>query len=154
MAARHYRDHPDYAGEVDHAELITRLMEFDAWALHTSSTALKSVLWLCPDDVRIGAWTKPFASFKPNVNPAYTWEPVIFRGSRRRSREDATVRDYVAVPITLRRGLVGAKPEGVCFWIFDFLGLRPGDELIDLFPGTGGVMRAWEKWQRQLWSAA
>lgn len=39
-----YRDHPDYAGEVDHAQLIARLeAEFDGWVLHAAATA-KSML--------------------------------------------------------------------------------------------------------------
>lgn len=34
-----YSDHPDYAGEVDHAALIQRLeAEFDGWVLHASAT--------------------------------------------------------------------------------------------------------------------
>jgi hypothetical protein len=157
QAAKHYATHPDYAGEVDHVALITRLMtEFlDGWALHTASTTLGDILPHCPNDVRIGAWVKPFASFKPNVNPAYAWEPVIFHGGRQpRNRTEETVRDWCSVPITLQRGLTGAKPEGVCFWVFAFLGLQPGDELVDLFPGTGAVTRAWDRWQRQLWRAA
>jgi hypothetical protein len=57
QAKRHYGDHPDYAGEVDHAELIGRLRaEFpDGWALSTSSTALREVWNLCPD-ARVAAW--------------------------------------------------------------------------------------------------
>ena len=35
--------------------------------------------FLCPSGVRIGALVKPFAVFKTGVNPAYAWEPVIFR---------------------------------------------------------------------------
>jgi len=35
-----YRDHPDYGGEVDHAELIERLAAYDGWALSTSAAAL------------------------------------------------------------------------------------------------------------------
>ena len=31
------RDHPDYAGEVDHAALIRRLSTYDGWALSTFS---------------------------------------------------------------------------------------------------------------------
>ena len=151
-----YKRHADYAGEVNHAELVARLCdEFpDGWALHTASTTLQQVLALCPTDVRIGAWVKPFGVFKPGVNPGYVWEPVIFRGGRRRTdRPEETVRDYCSVPITIKRGLVGAKPEGVCFWVFALLGLRAGDELVDLFPGTGAVTRAWERWQRQLFAA-
>ena len=96
------------------------------------------------------AWVKPFAAFKPNVNPAYAWEPVIVRGGRKRTRAEATVRDWVSANITLKRGLAGAKPESFCFWLFDVLGMQSGDEFDDLFPGTGGVGRAWSAYQRQL----
>ena len=87
QAARHYRHRPEYAGEVDHAALIDRLVsEFpDGWALSTSSTALRTLLPLCPSDVRIGAWVKPFATFKKGQNPVYAWEPLLFRGGRRHS---------------------------------------------------------------------
>jgi hypothetical protein len=149
--ARYYRDHPDYGGEVDHGELIERLCdEFDAWALHTYSNALRDILPLCPPDVRVGAWVKPFASFKPEVAVQYAWEPVIFRGGRRRTGHDrrgAALRDWISENITLKRGLVGAKPEAVAWWVFDVLGMLPDDELEDLFPGSGAVARAWGSWR-------
>lgn len=130
-----------------HKALIDRLSsEFEAWALSLHSPSLQAILPLCPNDVRVGAWVKPFASFKPGINPAYCWEPVIFRGGRKRDRKEWTCRDWIAESITLRRGLTGAKPENFCFWVFDFLGLQIGDELHDLFPGTGGVSRAWKTW--------
>ncbi len=55
QAAKHYADQPDYAGEVDHAELIERLCRDypDGWALSCSSPSLKVLLPLCPDDVRV-----------------------------------------------------------------------------------------------------
>ena len=46
--ARLYRDHPDYAGEVDHAALLARLAGYDGWALSTSAEALPAMLALCP----------------------------------------------------------------------------------------------------------
>jgi hypothetical protein len=99
-------------------------------------------------------WTKTFASFKPNVNPAYAWEPVIVCGGRPRTREQLTVRDWVACPITLRRGLTGAKPREFCDWLFQVLNLEPQDELVDVFPGSGSVGVAWERWRSQLRIAA
>jgi hypothetical protein len=54
--ARLYRDHPDYVGEVDHAELIGSLAAYDGWALSTSVEALPAVLALCPAGVRVAAW--------------------------------------------------------------------------------------------------
>ena len=138
--------------EVDHRQLIAQLCtEFpDGWALSTHTPGLKILLPMCPEDVRVMAWVKPFAVFKPNVNPAYAWEPVIVRGGRKRTRKDDTVRDWVSESITLQRGMVGAKPEAFCFWLFEILNLKPGDEFVDLFPGTGAVTKAWEKWRSQL----
>lgn len=134
-----------------HYRLVARLSdEFpDGWALSLSSPSLQDLLPLCPPGVRVGAWVKPFASFKPNVNPAYCWEPVIFRGGRKRDRTHATVRDYVSASITLKRGLTGAKPVAFSFWVFDFLGMRRDDELVDLFPGSGAVGQAWEIFKSQ-----
>lgn len=133
--------------EVDHLELIQRMCkEYDGWALSLHTPSLKKILNYCPDNVRIGSWVKPFCSFKPGVNPAYAWEPVVFWGGRSRTRKQETVRDWVAENITLRRGMKGAKPRAVCWWIFEFLGMEPSDEFIDLFPGTGAVSLAWETW--------
>jgi hypothetical protein len=96
------------------------------------------------------AWVKPFAAFKRNVSVAYAWEPVIVKPCRKPVVSDAMVfRDWIAEPITLRRGLAGAKPAAVCRWGFEVLGLTPDDELVDLFPGTGGVTRAWERWRSE-----
>lgn len=139
--------------EVDHQTLIARLVsEFpDGWALSCSSPSLRIVLPLCPEDTRVMAWVKPFAVFKPNVNPAYAWEPVLVRGGRkRRDRTEATVTDWVAACITLERGVVGAKPDAFCYWLFGVLGLRAEDTFVDLFPGSGAVTRAWEHWRKQI----
>lgn len=130
--------------EVDPVWLIKRLVrEFpDGWALSCHTPSLRILLPLCPDDCRVSAWVKPFAVFKPNVNPAYAWEPVIWRGGRKRSRKEPTVRDWVSVNITLRKGLVGAKPLAFCLWVLDLFGWKTGDELADLYPGTGIMGRA------------
>ena len=129
-----------------HRRLIQeRLVTYDAWALSCSSTSLRDLLPLCPDDTRVAAWVKPFASFKPGVNPAYAWEPVLFHGARKRPRSEPTTRDWLAESITLRRGLTGAKPDAFAFWIFDLLGLDSTDSLADIFPGTGAITAAWQR---------
>jgi hypothetical protein len=147
QAKRHYD-----CAEIDHQELIDRLVsEYpDGWALSTSSTALKNVLNMCPDDVRIMSWVKPFCSFKPGVGVAYAWEPVIVRGGRPRTREQNTVRDWVSANITLQKGTHGAKPDAFCFWLFDVLNVQEGDELHDLFYGSGAVTRSWQLWKSRL----
>jgi len=148
-----YREHPDFGGEVDHAALVARLeSEFDGWVLHTSSVALGLVLPLCPSGVRVMAWVKGFAAFKRNVSVAYAWEPVLVKAARKPVvSKRLTMRDWVEAPITLKRGLAGAKPEKVCHWAFEMVGARPDDDLVDLFPGTGAVTKAWGTW-RQLFA--
>lgn len=147
-AARLYGD-ATYDSLDAHAELIASLDAYDGWAYSLNSTTLKQILPLCPDDVRIGSWVKPFCSFKPNVNPGYTWEPVIFRGGRKFERYDATVRDHASVNITLKKGLCGAKPLGFSFWIFQLLNMKPEDEFHDIFLGSGEVTRAWNLYREQ-----
>ena len=57
---------------------------------------------------------KPFASFKPNVPVAYAWEPVLVKAIRKPVvTHRLTLRDWVSENITLRKGLVGVKPEAV-----------------------------------------
>ena len=142
QAKKHYN-----SAEVDHKKLIQQLEEYDGWALSLSSPSLKYILSLCPDDARVGAWVKPFCSFKKNVNPAYAWEPVIFKPARARGREKLTARDWVSVNITIKKGLSGVKPEAFSFWLFEILGAEPTDEFIDMFPGSGAVSTAWDKWK-------
>lgn len=63
----------DYDRIETHAALIERLQsEFaDGWALSMTSGNLRDLLPLCPRGARVGAWVKPFASFKPGVGVAY-----------------------------------------------------------------------------------
>jgi hypothetical protein len=151
LYAAHHPDALAWDRPETHAALIDRLnADFpDGWGMSLSTPSLWTILPMCPADVRVGAWVKPFASFKPNVNPGYCWEPVIFRGGRGLGRDIDTVRDYVSEGITLRRGLTGAKPERFCWWVFDMLGAQPGDAMADLFPGSGAVTRAWRSYQHE-----
>lgn len=155
QSAKHYADHPDYAGEVDHEKLLRSLdNEYDGWVLHTASTTLAYVLGIAEDlgieGYRVMAWVKPFAAFKRNVSVAYAWEPVLVKPVRKPVVSGRIVmRDWVSESITLRRGLTGVKPRMVCGWAFEMLGLRPDDELVDLFPGTGAVTDAWNLWRTE-----
>lgn len=133
-----------------HRALIERLsVEYpDGWALSASTPSLRTLLPLCPPDARLGAWVKTFCAFKKGVRPAYAWEPVIYRGGRNPSNGFAhapplkggkqnTPKDFLAHPITLKKGLTGAKPAAFCAWVLDLLGATPLDTVDDLYPGTG-----------------
>ena len=143
-----YKDHPDYGGEVDHAELVARLeAEYDGWCLHTASTTLGIVLPHCPPEPRVLAWVKSFAAQKKGVPVMYAWEPVIVKAARKPVvTARMTYRDWISEPMTMRRGFIGAKPEAVCWWLFEVMGCNPADDLHDMFPGSGAVGRAWESW--------
>lgn len=153
--ARLYRRHRDYGGEVDICTLVARLVhEFpDGWALSTSSEALGSVLRFVPAGARVACWVRgerPTVSF----HPLAAWEPVIYYGGRARKvlpdrrRTDALVLHSRPRRTDVER-CIGAKPAGFCYWMFDLLGLLPGDDLVDLFPGSGGVSRAWSLFGRR-----
>lgn len=149
LYAEHHPNALDYDDPAVHRHLIRRLGEEypDGWAMSLSSPSLKIILPMCPEDCRVSAWVKPFAAFKPNVGVAYAWEPVIWHGGRRRTREQDTVRDWVSANITLKRGLTGAKPRDFARWLFQILNLQPDDTFVDIFPGTRAVWAAWQDWK-------
>lgn len=156
QGAKHYAHHPeasDWDYQETHRSLIEQLAdEFpDGWALSLSSPSLRVYLPWSPEDVRIAAWVKPFHVFKRGVRPAYAWEPVLFRSGRNEGHPPppkgapaTTPKDWFAANITLKKGLVGAKPPAFFRWVFDLLGAQPGDEFVDLFPGTGIGQRVWD----------
>jgi hypothetical protein len=143
-----YRGHPDYAGEVDHPALIRRLSTYDGWALSTSARALPTVLASCPAGVLVAAWHRGERPTRSS-RPLSAWEPVIYWGGRpveaplTERRVDSLVyfsRPRAADP----RRVIGAKPAAFARFVFDLLGAQAGDSLDDLFPGSGGIARAWE----------
>jgi DNA modification methylase len=140
--ARRYREHPDAArwdDAAEHGRLMATMDEgWDGWALSCSAKSLPDLLPLAPGPVRVGAWAKPFSAFKKHVRIAYTWEPLIFRPARPNNDPAAPcTRDSLTVPMTTRRGVVGAKPPAFCRWVLDLLGYLDGDTVDDLFPGSG-----------------
>jgi len=137
--------------EVDHPALVARLIADypDGWALSCKSSSLQQLLPLCPERVRLGAWVKPFAAFKINVNPMYAWEPVIFYRGRRRGRGKPTMNDWIKTNTVIKQSVLGEKPELFVFWLIEMLGMESGDELDDLFPGSGNVTRSVKLWRSQ-----
>lgn len=132
----------------------------DGWALSCHANNLDDLLPLIPRSRRrIAVWAKPFHAYKKGVRPAYSWEPIIFYAGRNqqppvpeKGGKAITPKDHrfadsgeepllVKANITLKKGLTGAKPEPVCEYVCDLLGVQAGDELDDLFTGTGVMDR-------------
>lgn len=148
-AHRYYRGEPTYAGEVDFVALVDRLRSDHAgghclgWALSTSARSLRDVLPLCPSDARVCAWVKPHGASPRTYGLHNTWEPVIVVPGRQLRPGK---RDWLLAAAARSGGtLPGRKPIAFCVWLFELLGMLPGDRLVDLFPGTGIVTRAWDE---------
>jgi hypothetical protein len=155
QAKKHYSEHPDYAGEVDHRELLIALQSFEGWVLHCSSTSLPQILRMAEEEeiggYRIMPWVKPFCAFKRNVSVAYAWEPVLVKPVRKPEVHHRVVmRDWFSHSMMMKKGLTGAKPPAVCRWLFEMVGAYPDDELVDLFPGTGIVKATWDEWREEV----
>lgn len=146
LSKRHYRDHPDYGGEVDHAALVAGLGTYDGWALSCSAKSLPGLLALCPPGVLVLAWVKPHA-VPMGDGRMYNWEPVIMVPVRRPATFTATALICSSPGYTFRprppSHVIGEKPAEFSRWLFAAAGLRSDDEFVDLFPGSGAVGAAW-----------
>jgi len=66
LYAKHHPEALKWDDPEAHRSLIGRLCEQypDGWVLSLHEPSLRTILRMCPDDVRVASWVKPFASFK------------------------------------------------------------------------------------------
>ena len=146
---RLYGDHPEAAiwdTKQAHIDLVERLNSDypDGWALSCNPADLH---WLLPHapEARVCAWAKTFHQIRPLCSVQYAWEPVILNGGRKIPKRKPMIRDWMACARSMRKGLVGAKPDAFNEWVLDLLGYQSGDIVDDLYPGTGGLAQAIER---------
>lgn len=134
--------------EVDHVDLVANLQrEYDGWLLHSNSQSIPQLVGIVPSGTRILAWGKYHGLPVTSAGLVYTWEPIFLKPVRRPSDY---VRDSLWFDMADQlKWMRGQKPIPVVTWLFRAAGLRAGDELIDLFPGTGAVGRAWSEFSSQ-----
>lgn len=148
QSKRHYGTHADYRGEVDHVNLARKLeRDFDGFALSASMKSLNQLLPMFLPDVLVLAWFKTIAP-PLGDHRRYSWEPVIMRPVRRYGPGYVPTALIAAPPqFTFRdtpdSHVIGEKPERFCHWMFANAGLVAEDDLVDLFPGSGAVGKAW-----------
>jgi hypothetical protein len=142
QAKRHYSA-DERCAEVNHGLLISYLREFDGWALSASSTSIHLIAPMCPE-ARIGAYCKTWI-WLGSRGVQYSWEPVFFVPAR----AHRSARDTVTERPPSMKDLIGKKGPVFCNWLFEILGADRDDEFVDVFPGSGGVGRAWEHWCAQ-----
>lgn len=143
LARKYYRNEPTYGGEVDHAALVQRAesVGLTGWALSTSEAALRDVLPLCPLGARVCPWVKPHGVPRATHGIHNAWEPLII--VRGRQRPPGKRNWLSALPARGGGTLPGRKPIAFAAFLFTMLGMLPGDDLIDVYPGTGIISRAW-----------
>lgn len=172
LSRKYYGDEPTFAGEVDHDELVSRLATYDGWALSCSSASVPAIaarLVASGSAARLAIWLKrPRPHTTARIVTA--WEGVFYLPARSTRDPSAEVLCDVfdGAPVARRRetlpgAVIGMKPPALLVWIFQLLGATPGDELEDLYPGSGIVGRTFAAWSGDpsrppasatLWSAA
>lgn len=130
----------DWDKPARHRLLLEQLMEeFDGWAIATSPDGISAYGQL-PAAVRIMVWIKPNA--QPGSHRLRSlWEPVLLYppAGRRSNRGGIGAMPDVLTANAPRRGFIGAKPPAWTSWVLDALSFQPGDEVADLFGGSGAV---------------
>lgn len=135
--------HPDadeWNRPARHRLLLEELMDTaDGWAIATSPDGLGAYHPL-PKECRTMVWVK--ANAIPGSHRIRNlWEPVIvYPPSGRRSNRGGVgcTPDVLTCPAP-RVGFMGAKPPEWTAWVLDALTYQPGDEVVDLFPGSNSV---------------
>ena len=130
-----------------HADLAKQLLnEYDGFAIaltvHSLSTYLSVIETDSHNGIRVGAWIKP-QSIPSGSRIKTSWEPVIFKiPKERRGYKAGKKCDDHLIANPPRLGFYGAKPQEWTHWALDVLGYQQGDEVIDLFAGSGAVSEA------------
>jgi hypothetical protein len=163
----HYYEGQGMAEEVDYVELCGKLdAEYDGWAVSLHGPALRDIWHKLDPKVRVGIWCKPWTPFKRSLRVQYTWEPVMFWTPRKQTPKNGdkwtdacAPRDFCVVNAEMKTTIIngkkfkGVKPHDFCVWVFALLGMNHNDQFTDLYPGSGAVTVAWERWkgERPLW---
>lgn len=139
--------HPDaylWDDPEQHADLMARMeADFDGWAMAASGKSL-GALYPCIDQIgaRVAIWHVTNA-IPDGARVRNVWEAVVYRvpTARRAVGTGYRVPDLMPAPHPMS-GFVGSKPPEWTRWVLDMLGYQPGDEVDDLFPGSGAVSAA------------
>jgi len=138
-----------------HIELVNDLQtNYDGWAValsvHSLSTYLSVIDTNSRNGIRVCVWYKPSAS-PSGSRVGNHWEPVIIKvplDRKGRTPELADTRD-VLIANPNRKGFIGSKPIEWTHWVLDLMGFQLGDEVTDLFSGSGSVGQAIALYKQQ-----
>lgn len=138
-----------------HIQLVNDLnANYDCWAIaltaHSLSTYLSVIKTDSRNGIRVMSWIKP-AAVTSGSRITNNWEPVIVKVSKERRgwNTGEHAKDYL-IANSLKSNFIGAKPEAWTHWVLDVMGFTEGDQLTDIFAGSGAVMRALNSYQSRL----
>ena len=144
-------NHPDaylWDEPETHKNLVKKLEEnYDGWAIAMSVHSLSTYLSIIETDsrngIRVCVWHKPSAVTSGNRITNH-WEPVLIRvpETRKGWKSGAPRVKDIATFNSPKVNFMGAKPVEWTHWILDLLGYQEGDEVNDLFHGSGAVTHA------------
>ena len=130
-----------------HVDLVKNLEKnYDGYAIaltvHSLSTYLSVIDTDSRNGIRVLSWVKPIA-VPSGSRIATTWEPVIVKipKERRGHGKGKSTKDHLVVNPP-QNGFIGAKPAAWTEWVLDVMGYQAGDEVTDLFNGSGAVADA------------
>ena len=130
-----------------HKKMVQDLQNnYDGWAIamsvHSLSTYLEVIETESENGIRVLVWHKPNAIPSGSRILNY-WEPVLVKvpASRKGRGKGKTTKDILTA-VAPRVGFSGSKPQEWTHWILDVLGYQEGDEVTDLFHGSGAVTNA------------
>lgn len=128
-----------------HKRLVQTLEKsFDGWAIamsvHSLSTYLDVVETDSRNGIRVCVWHKP-SSITSGNRIVNNWEPVLIRVPQdRKGYKSGLARTHdVLTANPPRKNFRGAKPHEWTKWVLDLLGYQEGDQVVDLFHGSGAV---------------
>jgi len=129
-----------------HEKLVKNLLEnYDGWAIAMAHDNLRDYLPLIPKNVqiKIAIWHKP-QNMPTAARVQNVYEPVLVhipKGRKAAKGQKVFPKDLVTIS-RINNGFAGAKPPEWTRWILDLLGYQEGDQVDDLFEGSGAVSQA------------
>jgi hypothetical protein len=130
-----------------HRQLVRDLeTNFDGWAIamsvHSLSTYLEVIETESENGIRVCVWHKT-NSIPSGSRIMNYWEPVLVRVPKeRKGRTKGPICKDIISANAPRVGFSGSKPPEWTHWVLDLLGYCDGDEVVDLFHGSGAVADA------------
>jgi hypothetical protein len=138
----HIWDNPE-----THRQMVRDLdANYDGWAIamsvHSLSTYLEVVETESENGIRVCVWHKPNAIPSGSRIINY-WEPVLVKvPASRKGRTKGVITKDIFTANAPRVGFSGSKPKEWTHWVLDLMGYQEGDQVTDLFHGSGAVSKA------------